>query len=75
VFYSQSIDTTVTTGFQPSGLNGEDPTKTYNFNDLGNTTISGGSNSKLGKTLLYFDFPTLWVIALTMQNRLGYCFY
>jgi hypothetical protein len=55
-FYSQSIDTVLTTGFQPSGLNGEDPTKTYNFNDLGNTTIN---DSKLGKTLLYFDFPTV----------------
>ena len=58
-FYSQSIDTVVTTGFQPSGLNGEDPTKPYNFNDLGNNTISGGSNSKLGKPLLYFDFPAV----------------
>jgi hypothetical protein len=55
VFYSQSIDTTVTTGFQPSGLNGEDPTRPWNFNDLGNNVISG---DKLGTTLLYFNFPT-----------------
>jgi hypothetical protein len=55
VFYSQSINTTVTTGFQPSGLNGEDPTRPWNFNDLGNNVISG---DKLGTTLLYFNFPT-----------------
>ena len=52
--YSQSIDTVVTTGFQPSGLNGEVTGSATNFNTPNNKTIIGG---KLGQTELFFDFP------------------
>jgi hypothetical protein len=55
-FYSQSFTDVITTGFQPSGLNGQDPTKPYNFNAENNQPIDS-TNSKLGQTKLYFDFP------------------
>jgi len=65
IFENITTNEIIVTGFMPSGLNGQNPTVPVNFNNVGNSTISG---DKIGQNILFFDFP---ISSDSSWNRTG----